>query len=156
MFRAEKLFVSLNWFSEQTTIIFPNVISRIDLFRNILSIRCVFLEVKTILFYMIRIPIALEIFRHATRMVLPIANAAQLADRRGLSGISCVCPCSVETKRCPARSGGGGSAQCSGKRVDHTYSCHFLPIPSRHVFCCLHLPHPVFCGNQLLYCIAQQ
>jgi hypothetical protein len=103
--------VSLNWFSEQTTIIFPNVISRIDLFRNILSVRCVF-KVKTMLCNMIRIPIALEIFRHATRMVLPVANAALLADRRGLSGISCVRSCSDETKRCPARSwrgrGGGG------------------------------------------------
>jgi len=107
---------------------------------------------------MIRIAIALEILRHATRMVLPVANAALLADRRGLSGISCVRPCSVERKRWPARSarGGGGSAHCSGKRVDHTYSCHFLPIPSRHFFCCLHLPHPVLCGNQLLYCNAQQ
>ena len=108
-------------------------------------------EVKTILFNMIRIAIALEIFRHATRLVLPVANAALLAVRRGLSGISCVRPCSVERKRWPARSGkggGAGSAQCSGKRVDHTYSCHFLPIPSRHVFCCLHLPRPVFCGNQ--------
>jgi hypothetical protein len=64
---------------------------------------------------MIRIPVALEIFRHATRLVFPVANAALLADRRGLSGISCVRPCSVETKRCPARSCGGGG----GRRVLH-------------------------------------
>jgi hypothetical protein len=38
-------------------------------------------------------------------MVLPIANAALLADRRGLSSIGGVRPCAVETERCPARGG---------------------------------------------------
>ena len=81
--------------SERTTIIFLNVVSRIDLIRTILSILCVFLEVSTILLNIIRIPVFLEIVMHATRMALPVANAVLLADRRGLSRISCVHRCIV-------------------------------------------------------------